>query len=82
MKQQAIILSEIASSVNEAKQLASDNQMMQHLKLLEHFSRLLISDKWAAYLQVSQIASQIKDKNTQAIAFQILNLLFYGFNIS
>lgn len=75
LKSQALLLADVASSVDEAKELAQNTKVLQTLNLLERFVRLLLSDKAKAYLEVSRLAAQLGDKDSQELAFQLLTSL-------
>ncbi|WP_242257771.1 DNA polymerase III subunit delta' [Streptococcus thoraltensis] len=72
LRNQAALLSDVASSVGEARRLAEDTKVLQYLNLLERFVNLLVTDKGKAYLEISRLASQLTDKDAQALAFQLL----------
>ncbi|MEQ9763092.1 DNA polymerase III subunit delta' [Streptococcus sp. ZJ151] len=72
LRQQAALLSDVASSVSEARRLAEDAKVLQYLNLLERLVNLLVTDKGKAYLEISRLASQLTDKDSQALAFQLL----------
>lgn len=75
LRHQAVLLSELVSSVDEAKRLASDQKVLQDLNLLERFAKLLLADQEKAYLEVSRLASQMTDKDSQDMAFQLLVII-------
>ena len=72
LKTDAMIISEIVSSVSEAKSLAKDKLFLDGIKQIEKFVMLLSSDASEAFLQVTQLASFFKDKKAQGLAFKIL----------
>lgn len=72
LKTDAMLISEIVSSVSEAKSLAKDKQFLDGIKQIEKFVMLLSSDASEAFLQVTQLASFFKDKKAQGLAFKIL----------
>lgn len=72
LKSQALLLADVASSVDVAKELAQNSKVLQMINLLERFVRLLLSDKTKAYLEVSRLATQLGDKDAQELALQLL----------
>lgn len=71
-RSQAGLLADVASSVSEARSLAEDANILNDLQTLERFVGLLLTDKGKAYLEISRLASQLTDKDSQALAFQLL----------
>ena len=71
-KSQALLLADIASSSEQAKDLAQNQKVLKSLSLIERFVRFLLSDKVKAYLEVGRLAAQISDKDSQALAFQAM----------
>jgi DNA polymerase-3 subunit delta' len=76
LKTDAMMISEIVTSLEEAQALASDQAFLESIKQLEKFTQLLGKRADDAFLQIMTLAPLFKDKKSQALAFQILAIFF------
>ncbi|GFH42627.1 DNA polymerase III subunit delta' [Lactococcus hodotermopsidis] len=76
LKTDARLISEIVSSLDEAKTLSEDHSFLESIKQLEKFAKTLEINADEAFLQVMSLSALFKDKYVQALAFKILAILF------
>lgn len=75
LKTDAILISEIVSSIEEAILLAKNNSFLESIKQAEIFVKHLDSNQTGAFLHVSTLAPYFKDKTSQALLFKMLAVL-------
>lgn len=75
VKRQAKLLASYAQTVEEAEQFAKSKVFFDLVQELEKFLKLFNTSKNSAYLQVARIVALCDDKEKQAQAFRLLEIL-------
>ncbi|MDR1606068.1 MAG: DNA polymerase III subunit delta' [Streptococcaceae bacterium] len=75
LKTDAALISELVTSLDEARCLAGDKSFLDSIKQLEKFAKALTGQADDAFLQIMQLVPLFKDKKSQGLAFQLLTIL-------
>ena len=72
LKRQASLIAQVATSLEEARNLSENSKFLELAHVLERFAKQLNRDKDGAYLEVARLSVIANDKDNQDLAFRCL----------